>query len=32
VVMSVFLKPLMQQGLQTDTSEGIRRTKYFVAE
>jgi hypothetical protein len=33
VVMSIFLKPLMQAGhLQTDTTEGIRRTKYFVAE
>ena len=32
-VMSAFLKPLVQEGkIQTDTSEGIRRTKYFVAE
>ena len=32
-VMSAFLKPLVQEGkLMTDTSEGIRRTKYFAAE
>ena len=32
-IISAFLKPLVQEGkLQTDTSEGIRRTKYFVAE
>jgi hypothetical protein len=32
-VMSAFLKPLVHSGrIQTDISEGIRRTKYFVAE
>ena len=31
--MSAFLKPLLLSGkLQTDISEGIRRTKYFVAD
>jgi len=31
VVVSVFLKPLVEGGtLSVDTSEGIRRTKYFV--
>ena len=33
VVISIFLKPLITAGhVQTDTSEGIRRTKYFVPE
>ena len=33
VIISVFLKPLIQAGvIQTDTSEGIRRTKYFAPE
>ena len=32
VVMSVFLKPLIQEGkVQVDAHEGIRRSKYFVA-
>ena len=29
--ISIFLKPLVESGkVRTDTSEGIRRTKYFV--
>ena len=33
VIISVFLKPLISAGtIQTDTSEGIRRTKYFAPE
>ena len=33
VAVSVFMKPLIESGkIQTDTSEGIRRMKYFVAE
>ncbi|HVT82279.1 MAG TPA: hypothetical protein VHM90_16675 [Phycisphaerae bacterium] len=33
VAVSVFMKPLIEEGkVQTDTSEGIRRMKYFVSE
>lgn len=32
-VMSIFLKPLIESGkVKTDTTEGIRRTKYYVAD
>jgi anti-sigma factor RsiW len=32
-VMSIFLKPLIEAGkIKTDTTEGIRRTKYFTGE
>ncbi len=32
-IMSIFLKPLIEEGkVKTDTSDGIRRTKYFVGE
>jgi hypothetical protein len=33
VAVSLFLKPLIEDGkIKTDTSDGIRRMKYFVAE
>jgi hypothetical protein len=33
VAVSVFMKPLIEDGkVQTDTTEGIRRMKYFVTE
>jgi hypothetical protein len=33
VAISIFLKPLVEEGkIKTDSSEGIRRMKYFVAE
>jgi hypothetical protein len=33
VAVSLFLKPLIEENkIKTDTSEGIRRMKYFVAE
>lgn len=33
VAISIFLKPLIEEGkVKTDSSEGIRRMKYFVAE
>jgi len=33
VAVSIFLKPLVESGkIHTDTSEGIRRTKYFVTD
>jgi hypothetical protein len=32
-VMSIFLKPLIESGkVKTDTTEGIRRTKYFTGD
>ena len=33
VAVSIFLKPLIEEGkIKTDSSDGIRRMKYFVAE